>query len=253
MVDDTRPCWACSAPLTKRQGKGRWPRYCSGRCKWKASKRPVQRRSVNCLTCSAHIEVGLRTGPAPRYCSPQCKASARRTREGTGPSRPVLPLVTMHCRRCGLPFVTKDVARKYCSQRCNAADTRRGAQPSCDAEQRACQRCGVLFAARHTSMARYCSDTCRSSLRWARRREPRGHEIPVALRRAVYVRDARTCALCRKPLDFGKKAPHPMSPSIDHIIPRSRGGTDDILNLQAAHLLCNNRKNAYGAAQLRLV
>jgi len=45
----------------------------------------------------------------------------------------------------------------------------------------------------------------------------------------------KPCALCGLPInrdDF----------SIDHIVPRSKGGTNRLINLQPAHIECNSRK-----------
>lgn len=51
------------------------------------------------------------------------------------------------------------------------------------------------------------------------------------------------CALCGRPVDFSLKFPHPMSATIDHIVPVSKGGhPSDIDNLQLAHLSCNRAK-----------
>jgi len=51
------------------------------------------------------------------------------------------------------------------------------------------------------------------------------------------------CGICGKPVDFSYKAPHPLSPSVDHIIPVSKGGhPTDISNLQLAHRCCNRAK-----------
>ncbi len=52
-----------------------------------------------------------------------------------------------------------------------------------------------------------------------------------------------TCALCGGIVDKTLKAPDPMSASIDHIIPVSRGGhPSDMSNLQLTHRVCNRRK-----------
>lgn len=52
------------------------------------------------------------------------------------------------------------------------------------------------------------------------------------------------CGICGKPIDMSLKAPHPMSPCIDHIIPVSKGGhPSDIDNLQLAHWSCNRAKS----------
>ena len=53
-----------------------------------------------------------------------------------------------------------------------------------------------------------------------------------------------TCAICGQPVDFSIKWPHPMSPTIDHIVPVIKGGhPSDIDNLQLAHFACNRRKS----------
>ena len=52
------------------------------------------------------------------------------------------------------------------------------------------------------------------------------------------------CAICGKPVDFSLKFPDPMSPTVDHIIPISKGGhPSDLQNLQLAHLSCNRGKS----------
>lgn len=52
------------------------------------------------------------------------------------------------------------------------------------------------------------------------------------------------CGICGKPVDFGYKYPHPLSPCIDHIVPIAKGGhPSDIDNLQLAHWCCNRQKS----------
>ena len=54
----------------------------------------------------------------------------------------------------------------------------------------------------------------------------------------------KVCGICGKPVDFGQKYPHPLSPCIDHIIPVAKGGhPSDITNLQLAHWTCNRQKS----------
>ena len=50
-------------------------------------------------------------------------------------------------------------------------------------------------------------------------------------RRQVLEVYGNICWLCKQPI--------PGLPRADHVLPRSKGGTDDIENLRPAHLRCN--------------
>ena len=52
------------------------------------------------------------------------------------------------------------------------------------------------------------------------------------------------CAICGKPVNKAiTDKYHPMAPTIDHIIPISKGGhPSDLSNLQLAHRICNRLK-----------
>ena len=51
------------------------------------------------------------------------------------------------------------------------------------------------------------------------------------------------CGICGQPVDKSLKYPHPMSATVDHIIPCAKGGSDDLENLQLAHRKCNRDKS----------
>ncbi|QAY73325.1 HNH endonuclease [Agromyces protaetiae] len=69
-------------------------------------------------------------------------------------------------------------------------------------------------------------------------RPPRMHHVPVS-RRGVLRRDEHRCAYC------GKSAA-----TIDHVLPRSRGGRDTWENLVACCLRCNNAKSDHTPAEM---
>lgn len=69
----------------------------------------------------------------------------------------------------------------------------------------------------------------------------------VFTRGEVLARDGFTCGICREGIDVSLSYPDPMSASLDHIVPLSRGGTHTLANSQAAHLTCNLRKWAHPA------
>lgn len=52
------------------------------------------------------------------------------------------------------------------------------------------------------------------------------------------------CQLCGQKVNKKLKFPNPMSPSLDHIIPLSKGGAHIESNCQLAHLSCNKKKNS---------
>jgi 5-methylcytosine-specific restriction endonuclease McrA len=69
----------------------------------------------------------------------------------------------------------------------------------------------------------------------------------------VRERDLDRCGICGQPVN-GKAYPHPLSASLDHIVPLSVGGAHDPTNVQLAHLRCNISKgNRGGGEQLRMV
>ncbi|AYF29297.1 HNH endonuclease [Micromonospora tulbaghiae] len=48
---------------------------------------------------------------------------------------------------------------------------------------------------------------------------------------------------CPGPLDCAGCVPHPLRFEVDHIVPRNRGGSDDLANKQASHRRCNRAKS----------
>ncbi len=62
--------------------------------------------------------------------------------------------------------------------------------------------------------------------------------------RAKILKTQTVCGICGKPVDFSLKYPHPLSATVDHIVPVSKGGhPTDISNLQLAHRCCNRAKS----------
>lgn len=60
----------------------------------------------------------------------------------------------------------------------------------------------------------------------------------------LILRTQEVCGICGQPVDKTLKAPHPLSPTIDHIIPLDKGGhPSDLANLQLAHRACNRAKS----------
>jgi 5-methylcytosine-specific restriction endonuclease McrA len=63
-------------------------------------------------------------------------------------------------------------------------------------------------------------------------------------RAAVWKASGWLCGLCRNPVDSRLRWPHPLSKSLDHVIPLSVPGSPGHVfsNCQLSHLTCNTRK-----------
>ena len=68
------------------------------------------------------------------------------------------------------------------------------------------------------------------------------HQFEKSKKKILLTQDI--CGICGKPVDKSLKYPHPMCPTIDHIIPLNKGGHPfDTNNLQLAHFMCNRQKS----------
>jgi 5-methylcytosine-specific restriction endonuclease McrA len=74
------------------------------------------------------------------------------------------------------------------------------------------------------------------------------HRGAYTKNKKIIFKTQNICGICGKPVDHSLKYPHPMSATIDHIIPVNGkngicGHPSDIENLQLAHFSCNRQKS----------
>jgi 5-methylcytosine-specific restriction endonuclease McrA len=158
------------------------------------------------------------------------------------PFTPVFP-----CGVCG-----KYSERMRCSLEHNAEWARRKARDSNLAKSHRhgkaaeCKECGRPFVMQYGDFKRvYCSDECAKERavrinHYADRARRRGCAvIELVDPREVFEASNWHCEICgRKMLDL-KSYPEPDSPSLDHIVPISRGGQHTRDNVRSAHFICN--------------
>ena len=211
--------------------------------------------SRRCDACDATFTL---TRSDRRFCSDACRYRAK---GNTSRSKPPAT-----CPTCATQFAQRRGARDnvYCSPACVPA--KEAAPPSSPVRYRHCKQCSRWMVDR--SGRQYCSDECRLSQIADRvmgfyATAMRELDVPKAVmwRRKLtdYLaqRDGCACGICGKRVDVtlssGPRG-NPLGPSIDHVVPRSHGGTDDLANLRLTHWSCNRQRGNRGVPeQLRLV
>jgi len=88
-------------------------------------------------------------------------------------------------------------------------------------------------------------------------KEQGAKRIKAQIRKAVYVRDNYICQGCGKKVvltkDIKTSEDHKLEASLDHIIPRSKGGSDEIDNLRTMCRSCNSKKGDKDEKELKFL
>ena len=135
------------------------------------------------------------------------------------------------------------ISRNLICADCGAGFLRMGSRgrfpkwcPDCRAVRNA--QIAADYRARHPEKARDAA-----KVGSARRRGAARMAVETVRRRVVFERDGWICQLCDQPVKREAVWPDPQSPSLDHVIPLSKGGDHTYANVQLACLRCNLRKN----------
>ena len=147
------------------------------------------------------------------------------------------------CRLCGSAFESTIPSKVYCSARCKDRGKpsakwqgRENAPKGSHGHggySRGC-RCDICREAKNAAQRKFSRRRFEETGQW-----PRGRWIREAVRLALYERDGWTCQICGEPVNQTPWANDPRDATLDHIIPRSKGGTHDPENLRTACHLCN--------------
>lgn len=161
--------------------------------------------------------------------------------------------INLVCPTCGVEFHPKNnLHQKYCSPKCmrKANQDRIDQQckvDGCDRPVRARGMCSMHWRrwARATGREKNPEWNERRRRNYEKRRARKFNNGPVDdfTNLDVYDRDRWFCGICGMKVDKDLMWPDPMSASLDHIVPLSRGGTHTLDNVQLAHLACNERKH----------
>ena len=241
-------CTVCGTPFTNRR---RNAQYCGPLC---ASRAFTARRKADGRLAAQRVKLAEYN---KQYITEYRQKSLR-----------LVP-----CAACGVPVqrshLHRDGRRPSCSQRCKQY-LRYGTWPSTPIPDKhpvrstpvppdhpsrgaKCRRCNGDYYIQHPGQV-YCTQRCKRRSHAARREiVERGAYVVDVSPQAIYERDQWRCQLCQRKVARHKAVPHPMSPTLDHIIPLSCGGTHEPANVHTAHFICNARKGNRGGGEQYLL
>ena len=205
-------CQNCGKPLDQTPKAGRPKRNCSRLCRerHRQNKKLKPKLKHTCQFCHSDFE----SSQPQRFCSKPCRYQANKIqgqvkyweqRKAKYPDG----LATVECGWCKKPRTFE-----YGKESTNAY------HPDCTIEaQRARYRIKTVKRQKLvTTPSRLAAD-----------------EVV-----RVY---GNQCAICNQPIDLSLKRTSSMGLTVDHWIPLSKGGSDDISNLRPAHWNCNRKKS----------
>lgn len=233
-----------------------------------------------CDLCRAWLRESMRT-----YCKGRAERDGMHPttlyRQRNGGKRTTYD---RNCNYCGTPFTTRSKGTLSCSVSCGhwfrhhgpaltskelvrTTPRRPERAPSEPAHIRTarrltsgqCRVCESWFVSLHLDVT--CSARCKEVKDRELKRQHKDKRRAVKAeayradvhRRRVFEADGYRCHLCKRKTDPAKAAPHPRAPTIDHVIPLSKGGTHEPSNCRTACFLCNSSKGDRGGGEQLLL
>lgn len=219
---------------------------------------PEPEAPTACTHCGARLATAPYGQVPPSYCSKQCQSRAsyaRRKAAGAIEKRPPVVHAERECERCAGRFVPSRIDARFCPG-CHSSAHGDSLTKTCDADdcdrpRRARGLCSMHWKrwARSEGMIANEGWTPARKARWqARYALKRGAADAESFEhREVFDRDYWMCGICSRPVNPELCYPDPMSASLDHVIPVSRGGSHARDNAQCSHLFCNLSKGSRDA------
>lgn len=207
---------------------------------------------TECANCGGELPPKGTSGPRLKYCTKQCQRAFQpaRPRKAYVPKRKAP--YEQFCKHCSGAFMAARV-RAFCSQPCGSRwrrlnPTRFCTLDGCDKGLKQDGLCSMHFLRLNRSGAMLGNPAWTDARRetYHRRRALKkgastGNRVVFS---EICERDNWLCGICGDPVGRDVPWPDPLSPSLDHVIPLTKGGLHDPANVQLAHLRCNVSKGA---------
>jgi 5-methylcytosine-specific restriction endonuclease McrA len=242
-------CTVCGTQFEKKGRTGpKHPKSCSIACNQllQCKKRADKLGYAHQPSTEGQIQYCARCGQgfiargrkANKYC-PECKypvqlARTRIENKKREEAHKAIPIPDRQCERCGQTYQSWHSRRKFCIECGPIAKIERNNERAQIKRQQQNAEDGVPNATGRDGRAMHILRKIHGC-------------VPITMYehinvRKVYVRDAWICGICGELIDKDARFPLPMSPSVDHIVPLTKGGAHLYANVQAAHLRCNIAK-----------
>jgi hypothetical protein len=276
----TETCRICGEEFTK---KAHHQRLCSERCKYEWKNKIEHERQPLCKCEGCGILFKPKKSDRMRFHSQECAAAYRgakhnRIKDLIKVLSKVGTLVLVlrrlrECTYCGGRFYStrketccssqcrQELVRQYWRIRYQKVIRERAMQRHREkADVIRCYNCWKEFVPQFGSKRkRFCSTLCANRfekrMRNRRRRARKWQTEPMFDRFSdmeIFERDGWICQICLAPIDRTVSHRHPMSATLDHIVPLSRCGTHTRQNVQTAHRQCNSLKRELLPSDLQL-
>lgn len=241
-------CEQCGEHFPRVEGKrGRQAKYCGSACRERANRRRNVRR---CFYCREPLDPLSSTIVNLNFCNSACW-------NGWVDNDYQRAVVVRHCVECGVDFEPRSWQQEVCaSDECKRSRASRLARERHRAKMAAkpptrsqtCGWCGgEIVVSQSAPKAKRYHPECKADARRAhyRRKNVLRQGVGQTTRfrlGELGERDGWRCALCGGQVLESLSGMHPDGPTVDHIVPLSRGGWDGWDNVQLAHRRCNVAK-----------
>ena len=182
-------------------------------------------REIECIECG---EKFLKKNKKHRLCSKKCREIVRERENKKNRKTSFSKGDTNNCLRCGEKFIMKRFNQCFCSYKC------RNGKQNISRKVR-CKECSKEFFT-FLSKQVFCSDPYSKKFH-KRNSSKQNNTYQNFLKRRFKVlkRDGFKCVYCGR----DSKKDNNIILHIDHLIPRSKGGSDEINNLVTSCIECN--------------
>lgn len=206
----------------------------------------------NCQNCGVALDGLGKAGRPKRNCSSKCRElQARKTRA-------MQPKIR-NCQKCNQEFASVN-SRNYCTKQCRTDTLKEKSAIKYQIKRQLKYPDGMVMV-----ICKWCNEPrvyelgtssvtgyhpkCAIDARRAR------YRIKTVKRQNLITKPSRlsadkvfnlygpNCAICNLEIDSSLKRTSAMGLTVDHWIPLSKGGSDDITNLRPTHWICNRRKS----------